>query len=762
MSAKQLMLPANRAFDSNGFPEAGATVKLYESGTTTPANFYADSALTISLGSTLTANAAGRLVIPAYQDSVTPFRIKIFDAAGDELDDIDPYYFGAAYSVIETTASTNVASRTAMAAISGVAGAVVNLTETNRQGAFIFDSSNLSARVTADTLQGIYVAPSTDPTGASGAWVRMFTGPADIRWFGASATGTPASNKTAIQVAINVAGYISIPAGYTFASTGGIVLPSNAFICGPGTIDFDASATTHLFILGAATGTGSVTASTIHILGVDFICNDDIAFANFIRFENSGGTTDRVFINDNTITYSGVPSTGDDRWFVAASSGTIGAPTWSNVQICRNTISGPMQLVANAANSNSKHWEIAHNKIYNARANAIFVSAGSGVSTNPATAEDFNIHDNQIWADAYTSCGILIGLDSSAGDRDVNLRRIRVANNTIYLGWASGTWGIGFRSGNDCSGIGGFLSDMSGITIHGNTIYTQAGQDAIHIETVPVTTAAVAYFTDLLISNNLVLQGDVSIGGISEGELKGNVVRGNFKPTQSSLVLRSTGNTYETLAPATAATFEMHSHYDTFVGHAPATAVDEYPIDLAPAAATTQTLYLNHATVNSRKTDVTRRKSAVRTSGAGTAAVTVRRLATDTTWNAGLYTVTTGTITDYDRTTTYTPTVTANINCTTLSATKATYERKEQYVEVDALIALTASAAGACRADITLPVASTLATSADVIGTGSVIATTPLPVYVQGVTGTNVARLAFNASGAGAVTINVRFKYEIK
>lgn len=37
---------------------------------------------------------------------------------------------------------------------------------------FIWDSTDLSTEVAADTLEGIYVAPTSDPTGASGAWVR--------------------------------------------------------------------------------------------------------------------------------------------------------------------------------------------------------------------------------------------------------------------------------------------------------------------------------------------------------------------------------------------------------------------------------------------------------------------------------------------------------------------------------------------------------------------------------------------------------------
>ena len=202
MAAKQLMLPANRAFDSNGFPEAGATVKLYESGTTTPANFYADSALTNSLGSTVTANAAGRFVTPVYQDSTTPFRIKIFDVDGNELDDIDPYYFGSmyGYSVIGT-GSTTAANRTALAGLSTTLGSVY-LQEDKREGTFVFDSSNLSTRVTEDTQQGIYVPPVTDPTGTNGAWVRQHDGNHDPHWFGAVGDGIT-DDLAAIQATIN-------------------------------------------------------------------------------------------------------------------------------------------------------------------------------------------------------------------------------------------------------------------------------------------------------------------------------------------------------------------------------------------------------------------------------------------------------------------------------------------------------------------------------------------------------------------------------
>lgn len=93
MSAAQLFLPASRAFNSNGLPVAGAVLKLYTTGTLVPQPMYSDSALTISLGSSVTANAAGRFDT-IYQDNATPFRLRIEDASGAELDDIDPFYFG--------------------------------------------------------------------------------------------------------------------------------------------------------------------------------------------------------------------------------------------------------------------------------------------------------------------------------------------------------------------------------------------------------------------------------------------------------------------------------------------------------------------------------------------------------------------------------------------------------------------------------------------------------------------------------------------
>ncbi|MCC4260775.1 MAG: phage tail fiber protein [Pseudomonadota bacterium] len=50
----------------------------------------------------------------------------------------------------------------------------VNLVAGGRSGIFYFNPADLSAEVSADTQQGVYVAPANDPTGASGAWVRQY------------------------------------------------------------------------------------------------------------------------------------------------------------------------------------------------------------------------------------------------------------------------------------------------------------------------------------------------------------------------------------------------------------------------------------------------------------------------------------------------------------------------------------------------------------------------------------------------------------
>ena len=77
----------------------------------------------------------------------------------------------------------------------------VILAERGREGLFLFDPSDQSANVGRDSAQGVHVAAAEDSTGASGAWVRKYSGPVEAIWFGAAGDGI-ADDTAALQAAL--------------------------------------------------------------------------------------------------------------------------------------------------------------------------------------------------------------------------------------------------------------------------------------------------------------------------------------------------------------------------------------------------------------------------------------------------------------------------------------------------------------------------------------------------------------------------------
>lgn len=61
-----------------------------------------------------------------------------------------------------------VSSRAAIAAVLGVDGQAAYLWEDGREGLFVFSADNLSTQVAADPEQGLFIAPASVPSGASG------------------------------------------------------------------------------------------------------------------------------------------------------------------------------------------------------------------------------------------------------------------------------------------------------------------------------------------------------------------------------------------------------------------------------------------------------------------------------------------------------------------------------------------------------------------------------------------------------------------
>jgi hypothetical protein len=94
---------------------------------------------------------------------------------------------------------TGLPSVASVAALQAVAtsAAVVYLNAGGLSGNFAWNSANLSTQVTNDPGQGITIAPNSDTTGASGAWVRQFNGVVNWQWWGNVGDGATA-NATAM------------------------------------------------------------------------------------------------------------------------------------------------------------------------------------------------------------------------------------------------------------------------------------------------------------------------------------------------------------------------------------------------------------------------------------------------------------------------------------------------------------------------------------------------------------------------------------
>lgn len=123
--------------------------------------------------------------------------------------------------------SIEAASRAELAAtIIPPAGSTRFLREAGREGLFSFDPSDLSGQVAVDTEQAITIAPASDPTGASGAWVRQWDGARlQFQWFGAVAddnsdSGTDNGPALLAAVALMEALCIATPGIYNRGGPG--------------------------------------------------------------------------------------------------------------------------------------------------------------------------------------------------------------------------------------------------------------------------------------------------------------------------------------------------------------------------------------------------------------------------------------------------------------------------------------------------------------------------------------------------------------
>jgi hypothetical protein len=115
--------------------------------------------------------------------------------------------------------------RTTLKAIDTSRYQTVFLYEEGREGIFVFRGGDYSAFVTADTQDGIYIK-ADDTASSSGAWVRLCSGPANVRWFGAKGDNS-AADLTALQAATDLCDAVFIPNG-TYKTDNAWLLDDNA------------------------------------------------------------------------------------------------------------------------------------------------------------------------------------------------------------------------------------------------------------------------------------------------------------------------------------------------------------------------------------------------------------------------------------------------------------------------------------------------------------------------------------------------------
>ena len=180
-----------------------------------------------------------------------------------------------------------VATRTALKALDTTKDTVAILTESGREGVFVWRTGNYSARITADTQEGVYVKANAIAS-SSGAWVRQA---ADTplwlaSWFGALGDDST-DNATAL------AGVVS-----AFPSAGGVLL------LGGGTFQLSALTLSKNINLTGLGGEGATTIKATATTGNVVTCSASGAGVTDILFTCASNRTSGAYIYAQTISRS--------------------------------------------------------------------------------------------------------------------------------------------------------------------------------------------------------------------------------------------------------------------------------------------------------------------------------------------------------------------------------------------------------------------------------------------------------------------------
>ncbi|MBZ9888133.1 right-handed parallel beta-helix repeat-containing protein [Mesorhizobium sp. BR1-1-3] len=121
---------------------------------------------------------------------------------------------------VEATRARYVATRAALKALDTTRDTIACLTESGREGVFVWRAGDYSVQIAADASEGVYVK-ATAIAGSAGAWVRVFSGGIDESWFGAIGDGVT-DDTIALQATLALAKALKVawwPRARTYKTT---------------------------------------------------------------------------------------------------------------------------------------------------------------------------------------------------------------------------------------------------------------------------------------------------------------------------------------------------------------------------------------------------------------------------------------------------------------------------------------------------------------------------------------------------------------
>src|SRR4051812_21313203 len=276
------------------------------------------------------------------------------------------------------------------------------LAEPGREGLFQFDGSNLSAAVASDPRQGLYVAPASDPSGASGAWVRGYSGAANVRWFGAIGNDT-ADDGPAFAAALNALKSIARGGfGYSSASPG-LFVPFGTYFLGTTTLDLSHTLIIEGESVGEAGGGASVLRWAVNTTGIRVQRFNTSGASAVDSVTHQGGDASMISRLSLKGAYSG--SEGEHHGIHLRARATI-----RDVYI-RDFQGDGIYVVADGVQpirGNANCFEINRALIENCR-NGLFVqggdtNAGSVVALSAIGCRQWGVSDRSFLGNTYTAC----------------------------------------------------------------------------------------------------------------------------------------------------------------------------------------------------------------------------------------------------------------------------------------------------------------------------------------------------------------------